>query len=74
VTEPLRYEVPGDFKSEQNYLEFTNEHELIAGISELVRNRRALVTMMQHNARYYNNYLRPENLVFNTLLRVLEEN
>jgi hypothetical protein len=30
--------------------------------------------MMQHNARYYNNYLRPENLVFNTLLRVLEEN
>jgi hypothetical protein len=74
VTEPLRYEVPGDFKSEQNYLEFTNEDELIAGISDLVRNRRALVTMMQYNARYYNNYLRPENLVFNTLLRVLEEN
>jgi hypothetical protein len=41
VTEPLRYEVPGDFKSEQNYLEFTNEDELIAGISDLVRNRRA---------------------------------
>jgi hypothetical protein len=72
VTEPLCYEVPGDFKSEQNYVEFTNAEELIAGISRLFRDRAVLTNMMQSNNRYYNNYLRPQNLVFNTLLRVLE--
>jgi hypothetical protein len=72
VTEPLWYEVPGDFKSGQNYMEFTNTEELIAGISTLMTDRAALMAMMQSNARYYNNYVRPQNLVFNTLLRVLE--
>ena len=74
MSEPLRYEVPGGFKKEQNFLEFTNADDLIAGINTLRRDRSALLRMMRENYRYYNNYLRPQNLVLNTLLKVLEEN
>jgi hypothetical protein len=74
LTEPLLYEVPGCFRKGQNYLEYRHEDELIAGIDALLRNPTALLRMMQENYRYYNNYLRPQNLVLNTLLRVLEEN
>jgi hypothetical protein len=74
LSEPLQYEAPGGFKKEQNYLEFTNADDLIAGINALRRDRSALLRMMRENHHYYNNYLRPENLVLNTLLKVLEEN
>jgi hypothetical protein len=70
----LVYEAPGGFKKEQNYLEFTSGDELIAGINMLFRNSLALLGMMQENYRYYNNYLRPQNLVLNTLLKVCAEN
>jgi hypothetical protein len=74
LCEPLIYEAPGGFKKEQNYLEFTNADELITGINMLFRNNSALLGMMQENYRYYNNYLRPQNLVLNTLLKVCVEN
>ena len=74
LSEPLVYEAPGGFKKEQNYLEFTSGDELIAGINMLFRNSLALLGMMQENYRYYNNYLRPQNLVLNTLLKVCAEN
>ena len=74
LSEPLQYEAPGGFKKEQNYLEFANTDELIAGINALRRDRAALLRMMRENYHYYNNHLRPENLVLNTLLKVLEEN
>jgi hypothetical protein len=74
VSEPLLYEVPGGFKKDQNYLEFRDERELPARINALLDSRVAVMKMMQENYRYYNNYLKPENLVLNTLLQVLEEN
>jgi hypothetical protein len=72
VSEPLLYEVPGDFRKEQNYSEFTNVDGLIAGISALLRDRSALLAMMQQNYRYYNSFLKPESLVLNTLLKATE--
>jgi hypothetical protein len=71
VSEPLQYEVPGDFKKEQNYLEFSKPEELIAQIDKLLTNKDQIMQMMKANYCYYNNYLKPDKLILNTLLEVM---
>ncbi|MBC6401626.1 MAG: hypothetical protein GDA37_11570 [Ekhidna sp.] len=74
ISESLKYELPGNFENYKNYLEFNGKDELIQNIRELLRNRdRLSERMMQENFHYYNNYLRPDVLVLNTLLRVIED-
>src|SRR5450755_178972 len=68
VSEPLYYELPGDFEMEKNYYCFRNADELIAGISRLMNHTNQLQEMMHNNHQYYNNYLRPDMLVLNSLL------
>jgi hypothetical protein len=70
VSEPLAYGVPGDFHEDRNYLVFRNTDMLIEKVSLLVNDKNALAEMMTNNYRYYNNYVKPENLVLNTLLTV----
>ncbi|MCW8810919.1 MAG: hypothetical protein OQJ93_00480 [Ignavibacteriaceae bacterium] len=72
VSEPLKYEVPGDFEMGKNYLAFNNEDELLEKISILLNDREKLFELMNNNFHYYNNYLRPEILVLNTLLKVYQ--
>ncbi|MFI3190717.1 hypothetical protein BCS42_05820 [Crenothrix sp. D3] len=70
VSEPLAYELPGDFKSPKNYLAFSNEEELISRINLLRENKDLLFEIMKNNFHYYNNYVRPDKLVLNTLLAI----
>ncbi len=72
VSEPLNYELPGDFTEGKNYLSFTTSNDLLNKISSLLSNRVALKEMMIANKNYYENYLKPDNLVLNTLKKIPE--
>lgn len=70
ISEPLKYEPPGDFEETKNYLVFNNKDEILAKIHYLLKERDAMADMMNHNFNYYNNYLRSDKLVLNTLLKI----
>jgi hypothetical protein len=70
VSEPLKYSVPGEFEIEKNYLVFNNEYELLEKIYILLNDKEKLLEIMNNNYHYYNNYLKPEMLVLNTLLKI----
>ena len=72
VSESLCYEIPGDFKEGKNYLTFTDENALVEKTRTLLADKDALSTMMNNNFQYYNNFLRPDKLVLNTLLQIKE--
>lgn len=72
VTEKLHDVLPGPFRTPDNYLEFLTVSELIDAVRGLVDNRTALRSMMWNNYAYYRSYGRPDSLVLNALLRVLD--
>ncbi|MEP6594734.1 MAG: hypothetical protein ABJA71_02260 [Ginsengibacter sp.] len=72
ISEPLKYEVPGIFLKDNNYLEFENPDQLLQQIELLLKNKDLTFRIMQNNFHYYNNYLKPENLVLNTLLTIMK--
>jgi len=71
ISEPLEYELPGDFKEDVNYLKFDNTDDLIDKIRFLLNNKDKLNDMMACNHKYYNSNLRPDKLILNTLYKVL---
>ncbi|WP_297420725.1 hypothetical protein [Clostridium sp.] len=71
VSEPLFYELPGEFKNGQNYIEFRNANELIEVIKNLISNKEKRQEIMKNNLYYYNNYVKPEMTVLNSLLKVI---
>jgi len=73
ISEPLLYDAPGDFSCDKNYYEFNSEDELIEKIYKLLNNRDKMNEMMHNNFNYYNNYLKSENLILNTLMTVYYE-
>ena len=70
ITEKINFDLPGNFSSPANYLEFNNVQQLLDNVSLLLDNRDMLREMMLNNYKYYNLYVRPDNLVLNTLLTV----
>jgi hypothetical protein len=73
VSEKLNYSVPGDFLPGKNYLEFSNSDECINQVYYLAKNPEARYQMMLENFNYYNQYLRPDMLVWNTLKIALQK-
>ena len=73
VTEKLHYEIPGDFKSGINYLEFSSEDELVHSIKKLIEDKCLRYEMMKNNHNYYLEYVRPDKLIMNTLTQVIQE-
>lgn len=73
VSQPLAHEVPGDFLSGRNYLEFHTENECVAAVQALLDDPRKRYTMMANNYAYYQAFLRPDMLVWNTLQTALVE-
>lgn len=73
ISEPLKYSLPGDFKVDQNYLEFNNTDELVQKIEMLLNNTKMMKDMMVANFNYYNEYVKPDKLVLNTILKIKEE-
>jgi hypothetical protein len=73
LSEPLHYSITGDFRENKNYLSFTNAEELLEKIYFLFDNKNVISEIMQNNFHYYNNYVRPDNIVLNALLTVYTE-
>ena len=71
VSERLRYQVPGDFESGLNYLEFTTPEECVSQVRKLVDNPDLRFAMMLRNQTYYQSCLRPDVLVWNSLQKAL---
>lgn len=71
VTEKLRYQVPGDLFEGNNFLSFNNADECIEKINVLLNDKNLLYNMMLNNYRYYHNHVRPDRLVFNTIITAL---
>lgn len=70
VTEPLQFQVTGDFAAGKNYLEFTAPEELIESVARLFDDKDLRGAMMMNNYRYYQGYLKPDALVLNSLVTV----
>jgi hypothetical protein len=67
LSEPLVYDLPGDFGSGRNYLEFTSPEECVDGAVRLIEDATLRRQIMRSNATYYRDYLRPDVLVKNAL-------
>lgn len=74
LSEKLEYEVPYDFKSGKNYLEFDTSSSCMQHIDKLMENPSLINAMKQENHDYYNNYLRPDKLVASALSQYIELN
>jgi hypothetical protein len=74
VAERLNHFVPGDFKAGKNYLEFTTAKECAAKVVELYTHPEERWTMAVRNLNYYYHYLRPDALIWNSLMTVLRRN
>lgn len=70
ITEPLKYELPGDFQNGKNYLNFNNISDLITRIYSLLNDKNKMQTMMYENFKYYNRYINSEMMILNTLLKI----
>lgn len=70
VTEPLYYELPGEISVENNYLQFTKVDELISILEELIEDKNKIKKLMVNNFKYYNNYVRPDMIIINSLLKM----
>lgn len=67
VHEELCYSVTGAFRVGVNYLSFRTAQECVEAVAELAENPQRLQAMKRANAAYYQQYLRPDVLVKNTL-------
>ena len=71
VTEPLRYTLPGGFEEGKNYKTYTSPAQCEEQLRQLLADPAAILAMAQHNADYYQMWLRPEQQV-RQALRQLE--
>lgn len=67
VHEEMCYSVTGDFREGVNYLSFRTAGECVEAVAKLVESPERLQAMKRANAAYYQQYLRPDMLVKNTL-------
>ncbi len=71
VSEPIQYEVPGNFQEGKNYLEFTSPDACVQKVGELFESKDKIMAMMRHNWNYYNNFVAPDQIIKNTLQVIL---
>ena len=70
ISEPLFY-TPQNFIKGENYLEASSTDALISNIYKLIDNSDYKYEMMLNNFKFYNQYLRPDILILNSLLKVI---
>ena len=73
LSEPLVYEVPGDFSADKNYIEFSDPEDCAEKAKYLLENKDVVDSMMIENYKYYHKYQRPDSLILNSLIQLLEE-
>ena len=67
VTEPLQFQVTGNFLNEVNYLEFITPEKAVESVARLFEDNSLRLSVMMNNFRYYQSYLKPDVLILNTL-------
>lgn len=67
VSEPLCYEVYGDFLAGKNYLEFSSVEECLRNVETLLRNEKMRKSLEMANREYYSRYCRPDKQIQNAL-------
>jgi hypothetical protein len=67
LSEPLVYEVPGEFTHEKNYLQFQTPDELVETAVKLIEDAELRSSMMHANRQYFREYVRPDAMVRNSL-------
>ncbi|HEY9003261.1 MAG TPA: hypothetical protein VIM89_18030 [Mucilaginibacter sp.] len=67
VSEPLYFEVPGNFEKDKNYLEFITAEQCVKQTLLLLNDQQKRAEIMENNNRYYNEYLSPDKLIWRTL-------
>lgn len=70
INERLHYSVPGDFRNGINYLEFESVEQCIDAVQMLIDDQKKQMEMKLANQEYYREYLSPDKLILNSLLRV----
>ena len=73
ISEKFSVKVPGNFEEGKNYLSFDTPEDLQKTIDTLLVDQLLLSKIMENNHIYYNNYLRPDRLVLNTIETVLNK-
>lgn len=63
LTDKLTYELYGNVKPQQNYIEYSNADSLINEIYRLLDNTDLIHEIEENNFRYYNDCLRPDVLI-----------
>ncbi len=69
IAEKLHFEVPGPFADGINYLGFTTPEECVDKVQELVGSPDRRASLMQANRSYFETWLRPAALVWNSLAK-----
>ncbi len=67
ITEPLHFQVTGDFAAGKNYLEFNNSEELINAANKLLDDKHLRFRMILENYEYYKAFVRPDSMVLQSL-------
>jgi hypothetical protein len=65
-----QYAFPGNFTKNENYLIYNNDDECLSLIEMLKNDKSNMQKIMVNNYAYYNEYLRPDKLILNTLNKV----
>lgn len=72
VTEPLHFGLPGDIQTNKNYLEFSDSESCVKAVGKLIEDSEFRFQMMTSNCEYYENFLRPDKLVLNSVFEYLK--
>lgn len=73
VTETMPFEAVGPLKDGVNYLTFETPEQCVEAVTAIFEDRTRRQEMMSLNASYYQSYVRPEALVFNSLTTALSD-
>lgn len=73
ITDPLVYEPIGNPEENENFLVYTSPQEILGCAEKLLSNVELIHKMEENNCRYYNEYLRPDVRMLNTLKIALPE-
>lgn len=72
LSDPLRYRLPGEFRSPRNFIEFRSTDDCVRRLGELLKNPAHIHRLEQSSFAYYNTYVRPDALIYNTLRDIPE--
>lgn len=70
ISEPLFFN-PQNFIEGENYLEASTTDALISNIYKIIENKDYKYEIMLNNFKYYNQYLRPDILILNSLVKAI---